>query len=86
MESPDPVQELEGNDAVHVLRLWQRVLDSTAELAQRRQAMTEGTVEEESICDFDQPKLVGRWSRGDQTRKSIAQGDGPWASLATIQA
>jgi hypothetical protein len=58
METPDPVQELAGEDAVHVLRLWQRVLDSTEELSRRRHVMTRASFEGIAIKSFDNPKLV----------------------------
>ena len=58
MERPDPVQELSGEDAVHVLRLWQRVLDSTEELGRRRHVMTGATFEGHPIKTFDEPNLI----------------------------
>ena len=58
METPDPVQELSGEDAVHVLRLWQRVLDSTEELGRRRHVMTGATFEGHPIKTFDEPNLI----------------------------
>jgi hypothetical protein len=58
METPDPVQELSGEDAVHVLRLWQRVLDSTEELSRRRHAMTSATFDGNPIKLFDEPSQI----------------------------
>jgi hypothetical protein len=58
METPDPVQDLTGEDAVHVLRLWQRVLDSTEELARRRHVMTGAAFDGHQIKSFDEPKQI----------------------------
>jgi hypothetical protein len=52
------VIELSGEDAVHVLRLWQRVLDSTEDLTRRRQRMTRATYSEHPLGELDEPKLV----------------------------
>ena len=60
METPDPVQELAGEDAVHVLRLWQRVLDSTEELCHRRHVMTHAAFESHPIKSLDEPSLVAQ--------------------------
>jgi hypothetical protein len=57
-ETVDPVQDLTGEDAVHLLRLWQRVLASTEELGRRRHAMTGAAYEGVQIKSFDEPKLV----------------------------
>jgi hypothetical protein len=60
METPDPVQELAGEDAVHVLRLWQRVLDSTEDLAHRRHVMTNAAFESHPIKNLDEPSLIAQ--------------------------
>jgi hypothetical protein len=57
-ESPEPPRELAGPDAVHVLRLWQRVVDSTADLPMRRSVMTSAVVDGRAIQDLDEPQLV----------------------------
>ncbi len=57
-ETLDPAQALAGEDAVHILRLWRRVLDSTEELARRRHAMTRAAFDGHPIHTFDQPSLV----------------------------
>jgi hypothetical protein len=57
-ESPEPAVELRGQDAVHALRLWQRVVDSTNELAKRRTVMTSGLVDGRPIQEHDEPQLV----------------------------
>jgi hypothetical protein len=57
-ETPEPVLELSGEDAMHVLRLWQRVLDSTDDLTRRRTRMVRGTYDEHAIGELDEPKLV----------------------------
>jgi hypothetical protein len=57
-ETPDPVIELAGEDTVHVLRLWQRVLDSTEDLTRRRQTMTRATYEGMAVGELDEPRLV----------------------------
>jgi hypothetical protein len=58
METPDPVQELSGEDAVHVVRLWQRIVDSTEELSRRRHAMTSATFDGNPIKLFDEPSSI----------------------------
>jgi hypothetical protein len=50
--------ELGEEDSVHVLRLWNRVLDTSRDLPQRRQAMTEATFDGRSILELDEPGLV----------------------------
>jgi hypothetical protein len=57
-ESMEPAQTLEGEDAVHVLRLWRRVLDSTEALGRRRHAMTRAAFEGHPITTLDQPSLI----------------------------
>ncbi|HEY2511414.1 MAG TPA: hypothetical protein VGI39_11185 [Polyangiaceae bacterium] len=54
----DPAEPLAGDDAVHVLRLWQRVLDSTGELHERRQAMTRAVFDGHPIAELDEPQLI----------------------------
>jgi hypothetical protein len=57
-ETPDPVQTLAGEDAVHVLRLWQRILDSTEELQKRRHVMTRAVYDGHAITELDEPRLI----------------------------
>lgn len=58
VETADEALELRGNDAVHVLRLWQRVLDSTSDLSMRRHAMSTALVDGRPILELDEPQLV----------------------------
>jgi hypothetical protein len=58
LEAPDPVQDLTGEDAVHLLRLWQRVLASTEELARRRHVMTSAAFDGRALKTSDEPKLI----------------------------
>ncbi len=57
-ETPEPVVELSGEDSIHVLRLWQRVLDSTEDLTRRRQRMTRATYGDRALGELDEPRLV----------------------------
>jgi hypothetical protein len=54
----DAAEPLSGEDAVHVLRLWQRVLDSTGELHERRHAMTRAAYDGHPIGELEEPHLV----------------------------
>jgi hypothetical protein len=54
----DPVVELSGEDAVHILRLWNRVIDSTRDLAMRRQTMTTATFDNKPLREVDDPQTV----------------------------
>ncbi len=54
----DPLLELDGEDAVHALRLWNRVMDSTRDLASRRQNMTSATFDGKPIVDIDEPQAI----------------------------
>jgi hypothetical protein len=54
-DSPDPTLEISGGDAVHLHRLRQRVVDSTAGLTARRQAMTRALFENHALLDHDNP-------------------------------
>lgn len=55
---PEAPLELGEEDSVHVLRLWNRVLDTSRDLPQRRQAMTEATFEGTSIAELEEPRRV----------------------------
>jgi hypothetical protein len=55
---PEEPLPLGDEDSVHALRLWNRVLDSSADLPARRQAMTEATFEGKSIMEIDEPRRV----------------------------
>ena len=57
-ETQDPVIELDGDDTVHVLRLWQRVLDSSDDLSRRRQTMTRATYEGHALSELNEPRLI----------------------------
>lgn len=50
--------ELDGEDAVHVLRLWNRVIESTRDLAMRRQVMTTATFDGRPLRELDEPQAV----------------------------
>ncbi len=58
LEAPEPAQSLSGDDAVHLLRLWQRVLDSTEELGKRRHVMTGAAFDSHPIMSFDEPRKI----------------------------
>ncbi|MBI5480812.1 MAG: hypothetical protein HY906_18280, partial [Deltaproteobacteria bacterium] len=55
---PEEPLTLGDQDSVHVLRLWNRVLDTSRDLPMRRQAMTEATFEGKSIMELDEPRRV----------------------------
>jgi hypothetical protein len=55
---PEEPLALGDEDSVHVLRLWNRVLDTSRDLPARRQAMTEATFDGKSITELDEPRLV----------------------------
>jgi hypothetical protein len=55
---PDEPLELSGEDGVHVLRLWSRVLDSTRDLEMRREAMREATFDGKPLREIDSPREV----------------------------
>jgi hypothetical protein len=52
------VQELGAEDAMHVLRLWNRVMDSTRDLIMRRQVMTSGAFDSTPLSDIEDPQSV----------------------------
>jgi hypothetical protein len=49
---------LEGEDAKHALRLWNRVADSTRDLAMRRQAMTSAAFDGTPLGEQDEPQAI----------------------------
>jgi hypothetical protein len=57
-ESNDPPLELDGEDAVHAGRLWTRIVESTRDLAQRRQAMTSATFDGRPLRELDEPQRM----------------------------
>jgi hypothetical protein len=57
-EAPEPAETLTGEGAVHVLRLWQRILDSTQELPERRQVMIRAAYEGHPVGELDEPRLI----------------------------
>jgi hypothetical protein len=56
--TPDPIIQLEGEDAVHAMRLWNRVIDSTIDLGSRRQAMTTATFDSKPLKEIDEPQTI----------------------------
>jgi hypothetical protein len=56
--TPDPIIQLEGEDAVHVLRLWNRVVDTTQDLGMRRQAMTSASFDGKPLKEIEEPQEV----------------------------
>lgn len=52
------VQELGAEDAMHVLRLWNRVVDSTRDLIMRRQLMTSAQFDGNPLSEVDDPQSV----------------------------
>jgi hypothetical protein len=54
----DPIIQLEGEDAVHAMRLWNRVGESTHDLAMRRQAMTTATFDGKPLREIDEPQAI----------------------------
>lgn len=54
----DATFELEGEDAVHVHRLWTRVVDSTRDLAMRRQTMSSASFDNQPLRELDEPQAV----------------------------
>ena len=54
----DPMLELDGEDGVHALRLWNRVIESTRDLATRRQAMSSATFDGKPLNELDEPQAV----------------------------
>jgi hypothetical protein len=57
-ESNDPPLDLEGEDAVHAGRLWTRIVESSRDLAQRRQAMTSATFDGRPLRELDEPHKI----------------------------
>jgi hypothetical protein len=49
---------LEGEDTKHALRLWNRVADSTRDLAMRRQAMTSANFDGKPLREHDEPQAI----------------------------
>lgn len=54
----EPALELDGEDAVHVLRLWNRVVDSTRDLAIRRQSMSTASFDGQPLRELDEPQAI----------------------------
>jgi hypothetical protein len=57
-ESSDPPLDLSGEDAVHAGRLWTRIVESTRDLAARRQAMTSSTFDGRPLRELDEPQKI----------------------------
>jgi hypothetical protein len=58
VESSDPPLQLEGEDAVHAGRLWTRIVESSRDLAARRQAMTSATFDGRPLRELDEPQKI----------------------------
>jgi hypothetical protein len=56
--TPDPTIALDGEDAMHAMRLWTRVIDSTRDLATRRQQMTNATFDGKPLKETDEPSAI----------------------------
>ena len=56
--TPDPVIQLEGEDAMHAMRLWNRVVDSTHDLGMRRQSMTTATFDGKPLREIEDPAAI----------------------------
>jgi hypothetical protein len=56
--TPDPVIQLEGEDAMHAMRLWNRVVDSTHDLGMRRQSMTTATFDGKPLKEIEDPSAI----------------------------
>jgi hypothetical protein len=54
----DPIIALGGEDAMHALRLWTRVMDSAGDLAMRRQSMTSATFDGKPLREHDEPQAI----------------------------
>jgi len=57
-ESNDPPLDLSGEDAVHAGRLWTRIVESTRDLAARRQAMTSATFDGRPLRELEEPQRI----------------------------
>jgi hypothetical protein len=58
---PEPtseVIELSGEDLVHAERLWGRIAETTADLAERRQTMSSATFDGKNLRDLEEPKDI----------------------------
>ena len=55
---PEGPLQIDGDDSVHLLRLWNRVTDTTRDLPMRRQAMTEATFEGTPVRELQKPRIV----------------------------
>lgn len=56
--TPDPVIQLEGEDAMHAMRLWNRVVDSTHDLGMRRQSMTTASFDGKPLREIEDPSAI----------------------------
>jgi hypothetical protein len=54
----DATLELDGEDAVHALRLYNRVIETTKDLAMRRQGMSSATFDGKPLRELDEPSAV----------------------------
>jgi hypothetical protein len=54
----ETVLELDGEDAVHVMRFWNRVTETTRDLAMRRQGMSGATFDGKPLRELDEPSAV----------------------------
>lgn len=54
----DPTLQLDGEDGVHAMRLWNRVHDTAIDLAMRRQAMTSATFDGKPLREIEEPQAI----------------------------
>jgi len=54
----DPVLEMDGEDAVHLTRLWTRVVETTRDVASRRQVMTSASFDGKPLAEIERPRDV----------------------------
>ena len=71
--TPDPVIQLEGEDAMHAMRLWNRVIDSTHDLGMRRQSMTTATFDGKPLKEIEDPAAIA--NQAHQRARADRAGD-----------
>jgi hypothetical protein len=52
----DPLLEMDGEDAVHLIRLWTRVVETTRDVAYRRQVMTSASFDGKPLTEIERPR------------------------------
>jgi hypothetical protein len=55
-ETSSEIIALTGEDLIHAQRLWNRIVETTADLQERRQAMTSATFDGKPLRDLDEPQ------------------------------